>query len=67
MSRKSNRREFVMTGTAAGLAAAAGPGRFGQAPAVTLAAQPADRRLVRRTATSSRTAATRPASRRRSR
>jgi N4-(beta-N-acetylglucosaminyl)-L-asparaginase len=35
MPRKVNRREFVMTGTAAGLAAAAGPrDAFGQAPAV---------------------------------
>ena len=35
MPRKVNRREFVMTGTAAGLAAAAGPREaFGQAPAV---------------------------------
>ena len=36
MPRKVNRREFVMTGTAAGLAAAAAPrDAFGQAPAVT--------------------------------
>ena len=34
MSPKVNRREFVKTGTAASLAAAAGPRSFGQAPAV---------------------------------
>jgi N4-(beta-N-acetylglucosaminyl)-L-asparaginase len=35
MPRKINRREFVMTGTAAGLAAAAAPGTaFGQAPSI---------------------------------
>ena len=34
MSPKVNRREFVKTGTAAGLAAAAAPRAFGQAPAV---------------------------------
>ena len=34
MSPKVNRREFVKTGTAAGLAAAAAPRAFGQGPAV---------------------------------
>ena len=34
MSPRMNRREFVKTGTAAGLAAAAAPSAFGQAPAV---------------------------------
>ena len=34
MARKVNRREFVKTGTAAGIAVAAAPRAFGQAPAV---------------------------------
>src|SRR6476661_6299337 len=40
MSPKVNRREFVKTGTAAGLAAAASPRVFGQAPAVITSSQP---------------------------
>ena len=35
MSPKVNRREFVKTGTAAGIVAAATPRAFGQAPSVT--------------------------------
>src|SRR4026207_238787 len=40
MSPKVNRREFVKSGTAAGIVAAAAPSVFGQAPAVTTSSKP---------------------------